>query len=146
MSRESRKHLMELVKFQRDAWRKITPPEMHDFYASDDDIESMKEWPIKKCDSILEEIVVFTLDQECGSIDWSTNPFCQFHEVDCEKCEYGKKHGKCGERTSERNKLQIYFRDNDVDEFDALSNKMYRKFFKKLGLKVPKNRKTKDEE
>ena len=146
MSKEDRKHLLELVKFQRESWRKITPKEMHDFYASDEDIEAMKEWPLKKCNDILKEIMVYTLDQECSSIELSTNPFCLFSGVQCSECDYGKRHGKCSDRTSHRNKLQIYFRDNDIDEFDALSNKMYRKFFKNLGIKLPKELKTKDEE
>ncbi len=146
MSREDRKHLLELIKFQREALRKITPKDMHDFYASDEDLEEIKEWPLKKCNSILQEIMVFTLDQECASIDWSTNPFCLFNSVRCDECSYGKRHGKCAERNSQRNKLQIYFRDNEIDEFDALSNKMYKKFFKSCGLKLPKELKTKEEE
>ena len=145
MSKEDRKVLIELVKLQREAWRKITPPEMHDFYASDADLEAMKEWPLKRCNEILNEIMEYTLDQECSSIDWSTNPFCLFAKVNCEECDYGKRHGKCPNRDSNRNSFQKYFRENEIDEFDALSNKMYRKFFKGCGLKL-KNSKKKDEE
>ncbi len=142
---KEREYLMDLVRFQRDAWRKITPKEMHDFYASDEDIESMKEWPIQRCREILNDIMIHTLEHECGSIDRSTNPFCLFAKVNCKICDYGKKHGICTTRGSNRNSFQRYFRDNDIDEFEALSNKKYRNFFKSYGLKL-KNRKKETEE